>query len=111
MEWLKSIYVKGMCLGGVVTKAGPIWERNLEELEEIVNFLEKKRVRKEWIGYVVSRCPQLLGMTMDELKVRVRFYLDMGMSDNDFGTMVFDYPRALGYYSIEEMHSKVFSPY
>ncbi|KAH7661017.1 mTERF domain-containing protein mitochondrial protein [Dioscorea alata] len=107
VEWLKSIYVKGMCLGGVVTKAGPIWERNLEELEEIVNFLEKKRVRKEWIGYVVSRCPQLLGMTMDELKIRVRFYLDMGMSENDFGTMVFDYPRALGYYSIEEMHSKV----
>ncbi|KAJ0980388.1 hypothetical protein J5N97_008643 [Dioscorea zingiberensis] len=107
IEWLKSIYVKGKYLGAVVTKAGPIWEREPETLEEIVNFLEKNRVRREWIGFVVARCPQLLGMTMDELKTRVRFYLDMGINENDFGTMVFDYPRALGFYSLEEMNSKV----
>ncbi|GMP37937.1 hypothetical protein CsSME_00009397 [Camellia sinensis var. sinensis] len=59
------------------------------------------------MGYVVSQCPWLLSYSMDELKSRVQFYLDMGMNDKDFGTMVFDYPQVLGYFSMEEMKQKV----
>jgi mTERF domain-containing protein len=33
----------------------------------------------------------------------------MGMNENDFGTMVYDYPKALGFLSLEEMNSKVFA--
>ncbi|XP_028556158.1 transcription termination factor MTERF2, chloroplastic-like isoform X3 [Dendrobium catenatum] len=31
----------------------------------------------------------------------------MGMDEKDFGTMVYDYPKALGFFSLEEMNSKV----
>ncbi|RRT83806.1 hypothetical protein B296_00008347 [Ensete ventricosum] len=110
-EWLKSIHVKGESIGVVLVKAGPVFERSLDELEEIVNYLENNGVRKDWMGFVVSRCPQVLGLTMEELESRVKFYLDMGMNAKDFGTMVFDYPRALGFFSLEEMANKVFVQY
>jgi mTERF domain-containing protein len=29
------------------------------------------------------------------------------MNEKDFGTMVFDYPRVLGYFTLEEMNQKV----
>jgi mTERF domain-containing protein len=78
-------------------------------LEDIIGYLESCGARRDWIGYVVSRCPQLLNMSMDELETRVRFYTDMGMDEKDFGTMVYDYPGALGFLSLEEMNSKVFA--
>ncbi|KAG2631537.1 hypothetical protein PVAP13_2NG242275 [Panicum virgatum] len=81
--------------------------KSFEELEEIIDYLESCGVRRDWIGYVVSRCPQLLNLSMDELETRVRFYTDMGMDEKDFGTMVYDYPRVLGFLSLEEMNSKV----
>lgn len=107
-EWLKSIHVKGEYLGVVLVKAGPIFDRSLETLDEIVNYLERNGVRNDWLGFVVTRCPQVLTLSMEELEFRVKFYLDMGMNGNDFGTMVFDYPRVLGFYSLEDMNSKVF---
>ncbi|CAI0377408.1 unnamed protein product [Linum tenue] len=82
--WLKTIHVKGEFLGPVLTKAGGnILERSIEELDEIVSN------------------------TMEEVRARVRFFLEMGMNEKDFGTMVFEYPRVLGYYSLEEMNQKV----
>ena len=107
-EWLKSIHVKGEYLGVVLVKAGPIFDRSLDTLDEIVNYLERNGVRRDWMGFVVTRCPQVLALSMEELECRVKFYLDMGMNGNDFGTMVFDYPRVLGFYSLEDMNSKVF---
>nr|XP_029116306.1 transcription termination factor MTERF2, chloroplastic isoform X2 [Elaeis guineensis] len=106
-EWLKSIHVKGEYLGIVLVKAGPIFDRSLDTLDEIVNYLERNGVRRDWMGFVVTRCPQVLALSMEELECRVKFYLDMGMNGNDFGTMVFDYPRVLGFYSLEDMNSKV----
>lgn len=107
-EWLKSIHVKGEFLGSVLTKAGEnILERPIEELDEIVWYLESNGVRMDWMGYVMSRCPQLLCCGMEEVKTRVGFFLDMGMNEKDFGTMVFDYPRVLGYFTLEEMNQKV----
>lgn len=82
-------------------------ERSLEELDDIVDYLESKGVRMDWMGFVVSRCPELLAFSLEEVKIRSEFYLDMGMNNNDFGTMVFDYPKVLGYLSLEEMHQKV----
>ncbi|GMP37934.1 hypothetical protein CsSME_00009397 [Camellia sinensis var. sinensis] len=94
-DWLKSINMKGRFIGVALVKAGEnILELSDEELDEIM-------------GYVVSQCPWLLSYSMDELKSRVQFYLDMGMNDKDFGTMVFDYPQVLGYFSMEEMKQKV----
>ncbi|KAG6529636.1 transcription termination factor MTERF2, chloroplastic-like [Zingiber officinale] len=105
--WLKSIHVKGESLGFVLLKASCILERSLDELKEIVSYLESNGVRKDWMGFVVSRCPQILSLSMEELELRAKFYLHMGMNENDFGTMVYDYPRALGYFSLEDMASKV----
>ncbi|CAN6213054.1 unnamed protein product, partial [Urochloa humidicola] len=107
IKWLRSIYVKGDFLGRVLANGGTFLNRSFEELEEIIGYLESCGVRRDWIGYVVSRCPQLLNLSMDELETRVRFYTDMGMDEKDFGTMVYDYPRVLGYLSLEEMNSKV----
>jgi mTERF domain-containing protein len=108
VEWLKWIRVKGEFLGVALTKAGEnILERNNEELDEIVEYLECNGVRRDWIGYVVSRCPPLLSYSMEEVRARVQFYLDMGMNEKDFGTMVFDYPRVLGQFTMEEMNQKV----
>ncbi|KAM4089082.1 hypothetical protein ACB094_07G122100 [Castanea mollissima] len=108
IEWLKSIHVKGEFLGVALTKSGGnILERSNEELDEIVNYLESNGVRMDWMGYVVSRCPQLLSYSMEEVRARVGFFLDMGMNEKDFGTMVFDYPRVLGYFTLEEMNEKV----
>ncbi|KAE8008492.1 hypothetical protein FH972_004998 [Carpinus fangiana] len=108
VEWLKSIRVKGEFLGVALTKAGEnILERNNDELDEIIDYLECNGVRKDWIGYVVSRCPPLLSYSLEEVRARVQFYLDMGMSEKDFGTMVFGYPRALGQFTMEEMNEKV----
>ncbi|XP_062189482.1 transcription termination factor MTERF2, chloroplastic [Phragmites australis] len=107
IKWLRSIYVKGEFLGRVLANGESFLNRSFEELEEVVGYLESCGVRKDWIGYVVSRCPQLLNLSMDELETRVRFYTDMGMDEKDFGTMVYDYPRALGFLSLEEMNIKV----
>lgn len=107
-EWLKSVHVKGEFLGVALLKTGGnILERSIEELNEIVEYLETNGVRRDWMGYVMSRCPQLLSQSIEEVKTRVHFYLDMGMNKNDFGTMVFDYPKILGFLTLEEMHQKV----
>ncbi|KAL0334732.1 UNVERIFIED_CONTAM: Transcription termination factor MT, chloroplastic [Sesamum radiatum] len=110
-EWLKSIHVKGRFIGVALTRAGGnVLERSLEELDEIVEYLESNGVRRDWMGYVVSRCPEILSFSMEELKSRAEFYLSMGMDKNDFGTMLFDCPKVLGYLSMEEMNQKVNIP-
>ncbi|KAL7618975.1 hypothetical protein Lser_V15G04084 [Lactuca serriola] len=107
-EWLKSIHVDGRFIGVALLRAGKnILEREIEELDEIVCYLEMNGVRREWMGYVISRCPELLSFSMEELKIRKDFYFDMGMNERDFGTMVFDFPKVLGFYSLEEMNQKV----
>lgn len=107
-EWLKSIHVKGRSIGVVLMRAGRnIMERSTEELDDIVDYLERNGVRMDWMGYVMSRCPELLSFSMEEVKIRSEFYLNMGMKENDFGTMVYDYPKVLGYLSLEEMNQKV----
>ncbi|KAH1030726.1 hypothetical protein J1N35_042900 [Gossypium stocksii] len=108
VEWLKTVYVKGEFLGATLLKSGDdILHRRLEELDEIVDYLESNGVRRDWMGFVISRCPRLLSYSMEEVKMRVEFYLNMGMNENDFGTMVFDYPGVLGYFTLEEMNQKV----
>jgi mTERF domain-containing protein, mitochondrial len=109
IKWLRSIYAKGEFLGRVLANGESFLNRSFEELEETISCLESCGVRRDWIGYVVSRCPQLLNLSMDELETRVRFYTDMGMDEKDFGTMVYDYLRVLGYLSLGEMNSKVFA--
>nr|AKM76429.1 embryo defective 2219 [Francoa sonchifolia] len=107
-EWLKLVHVRGRDIGIALMKAGGnILERSNEELDEIVEYLESKGVRRDWMGYVFGRCPQLLSCSMEELMSRVEFYMGMGMNEKDFGTMVFDYPRVLGYFSMEDMNQKV----
>ncbi|KAF3435704.1 hypothetical protein FNV43_RR22796 [Rhamnella rubrinervis] len=106
-EWLKSNHVKGRFIGVALMKAEHLLDRGNEELDEIVDYLEINGVRRDWMGYVISRCPQLLSCSMEEIKTRVGFFLNMGMSSNDFGTMVFDFPRVLGYYTLTEMNEKV----
>nr|AKM76449.1 embryo defective 2219 [Pelargonium x hortorum] len=107
-EWLNRVRVKGEFLGSVMLRAGDnIFQRSQEELDEIVEYLESKGVRGEWMGYVISRCPGLLCCSMEELRTRVAFYVDMGMNDHDFGTMVYDCPKALGFLTLEEMKQKV----
>ncbi|XP_059314211.1 transcription termination factor MTERF2, chloroplastic [Lycium ferocissimum] len=107
-EWLKSIHVKGRFIGLVLIRArGNVLGRSLDELDEIVGYLEYKGVKRDWIGYIVGRCPEILSFTMDELESRTNFYFDMGMDEKDFGTMLFDYPKVLGYFSMEEMNHKV----
>lgn len=108
VEWLKTVHVKGEFLGATLLKsADNILHRRLEELDEIVDCLESNGVRRDWIGFVISRCPRLLSYSMEEVKTRIDFYLNMGMKENDFGTMVFDYPGVLGYFTLEEMNQKV----
>ena len=109
VDWLKSVRVKGEFLGVVMLNAGEnILQRSHEELDEIVLYLESNGVRKDWMGYVISRCPQLLSYSLEEVKTRAQFFLDMGLNEKDFGTMVFDFPKVLGYYSLEEMNEKVY---
>ncbi|CAI8616937.1 unnamed protein product [Vicia faba] len=108
IEWLKSVHVKGDFIGEAMLKGGDnILLRSDQELDEIVECLESNGVRREWMGYVVSRCPKLLSYSLEEVKIRVQFYLDMGLDEKDFGTMVFDFPKALGNYTMEEMNRKV----
>ncbi|XP_057965713.1 transcription termination factor MTERF2, chloroplastic isoform X2 [Malania oleifera] len=108
VEWLKSIHVRGRCIGVALVRGGEnILGRSMEELDEIVGYLESKGVRRDWMGVVISRCPQLLLCSMEEVKTRAGFYLDLGMKEKDFGTMVYDYPKALGYFTLEEMNQKV----
>lgn len=107
VHWLKTIYVKGKHLGHVMTKADGILVRSTDEMESMVLFLEAHGLRREWMGFAVSRCPQLLSLSFDDLRSRIQFYLDMGMNQKDFGTMVFDYPKALGFFSLELMDAKV----
>ncbi|KAG9147922.1 hypothetical protein Leryth_003516 [Lithospermum erythrorhizon] len=107
-EWLQTIYVRGRFIGAVLTRAkGNIFSRSFEEFEENVEYLESKGVRREWMGYVVGHCPEVLSFTMEELKSRVEYYMNMGMDEEDFGTMVFDFPKVLGFFPMEEMHQKV----
>ncbi|XP_057527578.1 transcription termination factor MTERF2, chloroplastic isoform X2 [Amaranthus tricolor] len=108
VEWLKSIHVHGRNIGVVFMRVGEnIMRRNIEEMEEIVAYLESKGVRRDWMGYVISRCFELLTFSMEEVKTRVSFYTNMGMNEQDFGTMVYDCPKVLGYYTLEEMKEKV----
>lgn len=108
VDWLKTVHVKGEFLGVTLLKSGDdILQRSLEELDEIVDYMESSGVRREWMGFVISRCPKLLSYSMEEVNVRVEFYLNMGMNENDFGTMVFDYPGILGQFTLEEMNQKV----
>lgn len=108
VEWLKSVLVKGDFIGEAMLKAGDnILQRSNEELDEIVGYLESNGVRRDWRGYVMSRCPQLLSYSIEEVKARVHFYRDMGLDEKDFGTMVFEFPKALGFYTLEEMNQKV----
>ncbi|XP_045819726.1 transcription termination factor MTERF2, chloroplastic [Trifolium pratense] len=108
VEWLKSVLVKGDFIGDAMLKSGDNFlQRSDAELDEIVKYLMSNGVRRDWMGYVLSRCPKLLSYNLEEVKTRVQFYLDMGLDEKDFGTMVFDFPKALGHYSLEEMHRKV----
>ncbi|XP_051138536.1 transcription termination factor MTERF2, chloroplastic [Andrographis paniculata] len=108
VEWLKSIHVKGRFIGVALTRAGRnLLGQHLEDFDEIVEYLEENGVRRDWMGYVVSRCPEILAFSMEELRARAQFYFRMGMSKNDFGTMLFDSPKVLGYLSMEEMNEKV----
>lgn len=108
VEWLKSIHVKGRYLGVVFMRVREtILRRSVEELDEIVLYLESKGVKRDWMGYIMSRCAELLAFSMEVVKVRVNFYTDMGMNEHDFGTMVYDFPKVLGYFSLEEMRQKV----
>ncbi|XP_008367181.1 transcription termination factor MTERF2, chloroplastic [Malus domestica] len=106
--WLKSIHVKGRFIGVALVKAGDHFlERSNEELDEIVEYLESNGVKRDWMGCVMSRCPQLLSYSLEEVKARAGFYFEMGINEKDFGTMVFDFPRVLGYYTLVEMNQKV----
>ncbi|GAU45384.1 hypothetical protein TSUD_90040 [Trifolium subterraneum] len=108
VEWLKSVLVKGDFIGDAMLKSGDNFlQRSDAELDEIVEYLMSNGVRREWMGFVLSRCPKLLSYSLEEVKTRVQFYLDMGLDEKDFGTMVFDFPKALGHYTLEEMHRKV----
>ncbi|CAA7393696.1 unnamed protein product [Spirodela intermedia] len=106
-EWLKSIHVKGAFLGVVLTRAENLIDRSTDELDELVEYLEENGVRRDWVGFVVGRCPQLLTFSMEDLEQRVKFYLKMGINRNDFGTMVYDYPKALGFFDLDVMNDKV----
>ncbi|XP_031122689.1 transcription termination factor MTERF2, chloroplastic-like [Ipomoea triloba] len=107
-EWLKSVNVKGRFIGVAMLRSGKnVFSRSFDDLDENIEYLEKNGVRRDWIGFVISRCPEILSFSMEELKMRVEFYLNLGMNENDFGTMVFDYPKVLGYLSMEEMNQKV----
>ncbi|KAL1554270.1 Transcription termination factor mterf2, chloroplastic [Salvia divinorum] len=106
-EWLKTIHVNGRYIGVTLTRAGRnVLERSMEEFDELVKYLEDNGVRKDWMGYVVSRCPEILAFSMDELRSRTEFYLNMGMNKNDFGTMLYDCPKVIGYFSMGEMNQK-----
>eukprot|EP01018_Ginkgo_biloba_P009785 Gb_07758 [translate_table: standard] len=107
MQWLKSIHVKGRDLGVVLTRVESIMRRPIQELDHNVQFLECHGVKLDWMGFVVSRCPEILSFSMEELKWRVDFFLELGMNDEDFGTMVFEYPKVIGFFSIEDMINKV----
>ncbi|KAJ4890848.1 Mitochondrial transcription termination factor family protein [Raphanus sativus] len=108
IEWLKTIHVKGEFIGVAFLRSGDnILQRSREELDEIVEYLESNGVRRDWMGYVVGRCPELLSFSMEEVKSRVDFFMNMGMNQNDFGTMVFDYPKIVGFFSFEEMEKKI----
>lgn len=107
-KWLKSMHVKGRFIGLAMLKGGDrLFERSNEQLDEIFEYLERNGVRREWMGYVLSRCPHLLSYSFEEIKTRVGFFLDMGMNEKDFGTMVFDYPRVFGFFTLTEMNEKV----
>lgn len=100
--------MKGRFIGVALTRTREnILERSLEELDEIVDYLEDNGLRRDWMGYVISRCPEILSFNMEEVKFRTEFYLNMGMDRDDFGTMLFDCPKVFGYLSVEEMNQKV----
>lgn len=108
VDWLKTIHVKGRYIGVASTRAGDnILDRSVEELDDIVMYLERNGVRRDWMGFVVGRCPEILSFKMEDIMSRVEFFKDMGMDKKDFGTMVFDFPKVLGYYPMEEMKQKV----
>ncbi|XP_031124862.1 transcription termination factor MTERF2, chloroplastic-like [Ipomoea triloba] len=107
-EWLKSVNVKGRFIEVAMLRSEEnVFSHSFDDLDENVEYLEKNGARRDWIGFVISRCPEILSFSMEELKMRVEFYLNMGMNENDSGTMVFDYPKVLGYLSMEEMNQKV----
>lgn len=102
--WLNLIYVKGRYIGVVFMRVGEIiLRRNMEELDEVILYLESEGVRRDWMGYVISRCFELLVFSLEEVKIRVSFYIDMGMNEYDFGIMVYDCFKVFGYFSLEDM--------
>ncbi|RAL39704.1 hypothetical protein DM860_003237 [Cuscuta australis] len=108
VEWLNSVQVEGRFIGVVMLRSGEnVFSRSFDDLDESIEYLEKTGVRRDCIGYVIRRCPTILAFSMEELKTRVEFYLNLGMGKKDFGTMVFDCPKVLGYLSMEEMNQKV----
>ncbi|VFQ65826.1 unnamed protein product [Cuscuta campestris] len=108
VEWLNSVQVEGRFIGVVMLRSGEnVFSRSFDDLDESIEYLEKSGVRRDCIGYVIRRCPTILSFSMEELKTRVEFYLNLGMCKKDFGTMVFDCPKALGYLSMEETNQKV----
>lgn len=50
----------------------------------------------------------VLYYSLDESEARVKFYTDLGINRNDFGTMVFDYPKVLGI-PLNEFRDKVYN--
>ncbi|CAH9125853.1 unnamed protein product [Cuscuta epithymum] len=108
VEWLNSVHVKGKFIAvAMLRSGGNIFNRSFDELNDNIEYLEKNGVRRDWMGYIISRCPEILSFSMEELKTRTEFYLNFGMNEKDFGTMVFDYPKVIGYLSMEEMNQKV----
>ncbi|EPS64154.1 hypothetical protein M569_10626, partial [Genlisea aurea] len=106
-EWLKSVHVKGRFIGTALTRAGEsVLRRDTEDLNELVEYLEENGVKRDWMGCIISRCPEILTFTMEELRIRTEFYLNLGIDRNDFGTMLFDCPKAFGYLPVEEMKQK-----
>ncbi|XP_057842577.1 transcription termination factor MTERF2, chloroplastic isoform X1 [Cryptomeria japonica] len=106
VRWLKSIHVKGRYLGVVLTKNERIIRRPIEDLDCNVQLLENSGVAMDWMGFIISHCPEILSFDIEELKCRVNFFLELGMSDKDFGTMLFEYPKVIGFFTLEDMNNK-----
>ncbi|XP_011088397.1 transcription termination factor MTERF2, chloroplastic isoform X3 [Sesamum indicum] len=77
-EWLKSIHVKGRFIGVALTRAGGnVLERSLQELDEIVEYLESNGVRRDWMGYLVA------------------YLKDFGLNNEDVGRLLAFKPQLM----------------
>ncbi|XP_020551651.1 transcription termination factor MTERF2, chloroplastic isoform X2 [Sesamum indicum] len=90
-EWLKSIHVKGRFIGVALTRAGGnVLERSLQELDEIVEYLESNGVRRDWMGYLV------LGyLSMEEMNQKVAYLKDFGLNNEDVGRLLAFKPQLM----------------